>query len=207
MIWNKPRHFCQKNANPKCRGCARLWQNQLHHITESTAINAACVLMCDTCLLEAILLTRIKSSTDITSQQKQNSSQHKSVKLARKMSETAWLATIWQKHCIKTTCFKLPWHCPFVLHRFRKAYVLFHLLLLFTLYILIVNANADTSVITAFYSVLIVVIWRFYWLPSQALLSSRKSTCNNAAFSEHHASVDWCGLLHSLILNIAQAVM
>lgn len=31
--------------------------------------------------------------------------------------------------------------------------------------------------------------------------------CDRAVFSEHHASVDWCGLLHSLILNIAQAVM
>lgn len=99
MIWNQPRYFCQKNANAKCRGCARLWQNQLHHITEVIAINAACVLMSDTYLLEAILLTRINSSTDITSQQKQNSSQHNTVSEISKENvcqhtEIAWLATI-----------------------------------------------------------------------------------------------------------------
>lgn len=153
MIWNQPRYFCQRNANAKCRGCARLWQNQLHHITEVIAINAACVLMSDTYLLEAILLTRMNSSTDITSQQKQNSSQHNTVSEISKenvcqQTEIAWLATICQKPCIKMTkntnvtavfspssLFQITWHGPFVMHHFRKAYVLFHLLLLFTLYI------------------------------------------------------------------------
>lgn len=51
------------------------------------AINTARVLTSDTYLLVAILLARMNSSTDITSEQKQNSSQHnESVNLARKMS-------------------------------------------------------------------------------------------------------------------------
>lgn len=78
MIGNQATYFSQSNTSAKCRVCARLRQNRLHRMTESIAINAACVLMSDTYLLEEMLPIRINSTTDITSQQTQNSSQHNS---------------------------------------------------------------------------------------------------------------------------------
>lgn len=182
MTWNQPRYFCQRNANARCRGCARLWQNWLHHITEPIAINAACVLMSDTYLLEAILLARIHSSTDITSEQKQNSSQHNTVSELGKgnvcqHTVIASLATIWWKHCIKMTrnTNNTNVFSPSSLFLYNRGmahlycttlgkhmhYFICCCCLLCILHILIVNANADASVITAFYSALIAVLWRF----------------------------------------------
>lgn len=153
MIWKQTRYFCQRNAKAKCRGC------------EPVAIKAGRVLMSDKYWLEAILLIRI--NTDITSQKEQNSSRHNTISEIRKENvcqhtERTWLATIWQKilhqndpkiqmiQLHQVVCVKLPFQGPLVLHHFRKAYVSFHLLLLFTLYNLIVNANAGNSVMQNF---------------------------------------------------------
>lgn len=117
----------------KRRGCARLWQNWLHHITEPIAINAACVLMSDTYLLETIFLTGMNSSTDITSQQKQNSSQHNTVSEVSKENVCQHTEML-QLYFHQVVRFKLPWHRPFVLHHFRKAYVLFSFAVVYLVY-------------------------------------------------------------------------
>lgn len=95
-------------------------------------------------------LHRYHLTTEAEQQQAQ-----RSVKLAKKMSANTLKQPDWQQfdeniaskrpkmqillYFHQVVCFKLPWHGPFVLHHFVKAYALVHLLLLFTLYILIVN--------------------------------------------------------------------
>lgn len=159
----------------------------------------------------------MNSSTDITSQQDQNIRQHSHSEISKENvcqhTETVWvpgenMASKWLKrqrlHLRFHQAVRFRWtmHDPSVLQHLgiHTHHLRCHCCLqyIYWLFLFLVSPHHSLSGPNC---------CSFNGLFHRRCYPAYKNTCNKADFSEHHASVDWCGLLHSLILNIAQAVM